>query len=221
MVAKTAATTEDEAKAREVWRLHEKGVKPALIANDLGLSRQLVRDILNGRRLAPAISERSAANTRRCPHCGKLVLSLPCLACELNMERKKPMPVVQKPKVRVTQVVARRQPPKTLQNHVFDEVNRSLVCNECGERRMMAVSGLVCPNGHGRIHRPVDSKTLKTYEYTKMLRSLPIGVRTDHGKATVRVAGIGLCTKVPKRCQNDAIQVNVEGHVWLVSKIES
>lgn len=210
MVAKTAATTEDEAKAREVWRLHESGLKPAVIADDLGLSRQLVRDILNGRRLAPAISERSAATTRRCPHCGKLVLSLPCLACELSM--KKEPSIVKTPE-------APKVNRHTDGHEVFvASVEKSLICNECGERRMMAVSGMVCPNGHGRIHKPIDSKSLKSYEHIKKLRSLPVGVRVEQQKR-VHVAGVGLCKKVAKRCQSDVVEVNVEGHVWLVVPI--
>jgi len=67
---------------------------------------------------------------------------------------------------------------------VYDIQNR-LFC-ECGKRRMRSPSGMVCPDGHGKIHAPVSNSELRAYEFWKWSQHMP---RARHAQINYLVDG--------------------------------
>lgn len=210
-ISKTAATPEDEIVARRVWQLHEEGAKPIGIAETLGVPKTLVRDILTGRRLGPPVSERSAAKKARCPFCGKSVLSLPCLACELqknNITTEYVSPFA-KTKVSKTEwelrhfydvkgAAGRMPKPRYLDKDSVKRIEAKMFCPECCKRRIETPSGLVCPDGHGRIAPKISQQDLRSWEYTKQVDKAPRG-RTIRGSSLVYKTDLGYWKRTNQR----------------------
>jgi len=188
--SKTAVTTTDERLARRVHALHGDGVPPMEIAEICDVPRELVRDILSGRRLGPAVTGRAAPIKKRCPVCGQSLFSLPCLACELKgsalpKDSGKPVVIaIPRPqpddgfKLRystpVRSAVGRISAPVELPAASMQRIQRNMYCDECGCERMESPSGCVCPEGHGRIFPRVQEIDRRSYLFTQRLRRLPV-----------------------------------------------
>lgn len=236
MVAKTAATMEDELTARSIWSLHEDGVSPTDIAGRLDVPKKVVRDALNGRRLAPAISQRSAATVKRCPCCGKRVLSLPCLACEIEgnwqpqTKAAEPAPPCE-PEYELIdnpamdwKPMGRPPKPRKLDDRSMAQIRKSLCCGQCGEERMRTPSGYVCPHGHGRIAPPIDPLDEKSFRFTQRLRSLPQASPVGRFKNIVRIHGESeqRYRRVPNRSATQHCrEVAVGSEIWFVEPKET
>jgi hypothetical protein len=57
------------------------------------------------------------------------------------------------------------------------EIKKLLICDKCGSRRHRGISGMVCPDGHGKIHRRVSASQEADYDWRqriKWAKSLPI-----------------------------------------------
>lgn len=232
MVAKTAATVEDERCARGIWSMHEAGVSPADIADKLSVPKKVVRDALNGRRLGPAISQRSAATIRRCPHCGKRVLSLPCLACEIEGHRSPELlqpaePVVSTPDFMLSDTsvadwkpMGRPPKPRKLDDLSMARLRERLYCKQCGQRRMQTASGLVCPDGHGRIAMPVDPLDARSFDFTERLAALPCA-KPAKGRSRIVVLSSDpdgqRYARVPSsKTDEHCLEVVVGSEIWFV-----
>lgn len=229
MASKTAANVDDERTAREIWRMHEAGCKPLQISQELEIDRMLVRDVLTGRRLGPPVSERSAAVSSRCPFCGKRVLSLPCLACEIErgqeQERKaaprqenKAEPAFSLSPVPRIRMLGRMPKPAKLATASMARIKNALICSECGARRMETASGLVCPRGHGKLHLRPDPLDVRSYHFTIKIEKLPKASRVPGSKSVVEVDGkTGYWKRIPKsRVSRTTIQVACENQIWNV-----
>ncbi|MAT51462.1 MAG: hypothetical protein CMK32_09800 [Porticoccaceae bacterium] len=185
VITKTAATVDAESIAREIWRLRDRDIPPTEIAKTMGIPHKVVYDALNGRRLAFPTSDRTACPKRRCPYCGHTVLSLPCLACEIDgtADRSfRPKPKLREPQFTLRDTPAMKQKmavgrppsPQCLDAAAMDRIRSRLICSDCGSRRQQYASGLVCPQGHGKIHPPVDPLDVRSFDFTERLATLPI-----------------------------------------------
>jgi hypothetical protein len=221
--SKTATTPEDEALARRIHQWHGEGVSPSEISRRENVHRDLVRDVLSGRRLGPAMTDRSAARKSRCPHCGKAVLSLPCLACEITI--KKPAAVViaiAPPKPEFTLKYEHRMSisscgrlPRAsyLPSDSMQRIKTHLICDECQSERMPTPSGSVCPNGHGRIHPRTPELDRRSYHYTNRINKLPKAWKlTARNYRVEGLAGEWRVVKHGSRITGD-LEVNFNGRL--------
>lgn len=48
-----------------------------------------------------------------------------------------------------------------------------LICSECGGERVLTASGMVCPNGHGRIFPPMTNSQIRKVRQAIEIEKLP------------------------------------------------
>ena len=77
------------------------------------------------------------------------------------------------------------------------EISRRGVCQECGEIREKGPTGMVCPNGHGKILPPLTRGQVNRLKYMKWAEQFPQAVKVKGRKFKIDgKEGLWLVTSV-------------------------
>ena len=92
-----------------------------------------------------------------------------------------------------------------------------LICSECGGERVRTASGMVCPNGHGRIFPPMTNSQIRKVRQAIEIEKLPKAMHVAIEKRTrFTVEGMDGTWLKANRTATDKIKAKYFGKaIWL------
>lgn len=92
-----------------------------------------------------------------------------------------------------------------------------LICSECGGERVRTASGMVCPNGHGRIFPPMTNSQIRKVRQAIEIEKLPKAMHVAIEKRTrFAIEGMNGTWLKTNRTATDKIKAKYFGKaIWL------